>query len=50
MLLHLKGILCAEVIRPRVSYPQNDDTLSRNSLMYTVEFKTAKLLSAAEHL
>jgi len=29
----LKGALCAEVIRPRVSYTQNDETLSRNSLI-----------------
>jgi len=29
-----KGALCAEVIRLRVSYNQNDETLSRNSLRY----------------
>jgi len=30
----VKGALCACVIRLRVSYSQNDETLSRNSLMY----------------
>jgi len=30
----LKGALCAQVIRLRVSYTQNDETLSRNSLRY----------------
>jgi len=30
----VKGALCAEVIRLRVSYDQNDETLSRNSLIY----------------
>jgi len=30
----IKGALCAEVKRPRVSYNQNDETLSRNSLRY----------------
>jgi len=29
-----KGALCAEVKRLRVYYNQNDETLSRNSLMY----------------
>ena len=33
-LLTLKGALCAEVKRLRVSYNQNDETLSRNSLRY----------------
>ena len=33
-LTHLKGALCAEVIRSRVTYNQNDETLRRNSLMY----------------
>jgi len=28
-----KGVLCAYVIGLRVSYNQNDETLSRNSLM-----------------
>jgi len=32
--LLFKGALCAEVIRLRVSYNQNDETLSRNSLRY----------------
>jgi len=31
---YFKGALCAEVIRLRVSYHQDDETLSRNSLMY----------------
>jgi len=30
----LKVALSAQVIRPRVSYNQNDETLRRNSLMY----------------
>jgi len=30
----VKGALCADVIRLRVSYYQNDETLSRNSLRY----------------
>jgi len=30
----VKGALCAEVIRLRVSYNQNDETLGRNSLRY----------------
>jgi len=30
----LKGALCTEVIRLRVSYDQNDETLSQNSLRY----------------
>jgi len=30
----VKGALCAYVIRLRVSYNQNDETLSRNSLRY----------------
>jgi len=30
----VKGALCAEVKRLRVSYNQNDETLSRNSLRY----------------
>jgi len=30
----VKGALCAKVKRLRVSYNQNDETLSRNSLMY----------------
>jgi len=30
----IKGALCAYVIRLRVSYNQNDETLSQNSLMY----------------
>jgi len=32
--VRVKGALCASVIRPRVSYNQNHDTLSRNSLRY----------------
>ena len=32
--LRVKGALCAQVIRLRVSYNQIDETLSRNSLMY----------------
>jgi len=31
---NLKCALCAEVLRRRVSYNQNDETLSRNSLRY----------------
>ena len=30
----LTGALCAYMIRLRVSYNQNDEILSRNSLMY----------------
>ena len=30
----VKGALCAYLIRLRVSYNQNDETLSRNSLRY----------------
>ena len=30
----IKGALCAQVIRLRVFYNQNDETLSRNSLIY----------------
>jgi len=30
----ITGALCAYVIRPRVSYNQNDETISRNSLRY----------------
>jgi len=32
--LGVQGALCAYVIRLRVSYTQNDETLSRNSLRY----------------
>jgi len=32
--IRVKGALCAEVIRLRVSYNQNGETLSRNSLCY----------------
>ena len=31
---NVKGALCAQVIRLRVSYNQNDETRSRNSLRY----------------
>jgi len=30
----MRGALCAEVIRIRVAYDQNDVSLSRNLLMY----------------
>jgi len=32
--MYVKGALYALVIRPRVSYNQTDETLSRNSLRY----------------
>ena len=43
----VQGALCAEVIRLRVVFTQNDDTLSRDSLMY---FTHSCELVAAGHL
>jgi len=41
----VKGALCAEVIRLRVSYNQNDEPLNRNSLRY---LSKANLTTAAD--
>jgi len=52
VLWFIQGALCAEVIRPRVSSNQNDETLSRNLLRYLSksEFTQCGSLVAAGHL